>query len=358
MNFDLSEEQELLQSTVRQFLDNECPLPQVRAIFEGETGHDPALWKGMAEMGLAGLTVPEAYGGAGLEMIDLALVTEILGYCGAPGPFFGHALATLALNLAGSEEQKRAHLPRLASGEALGSVALGEPGGAWQPDQWTLQPGETLTGTKINVPYASLADLIVVGVAGGGLAIVERGAQGLSIADIEGVDRSRRIGAVIFQSTPCETLPHGQTAAPRLRDAGLVLLAADAFGVGTKLVDLCVEYAKNREQFGVTIGHFQALKHQLADMAVEIEPARGLYWYAAHAFDQVPEDAERTAALAKAHLSERAMHIARNSVEAHGGIGFTWECDVQIWFKRAMFDRAFLGTPSVHRERAARLAGW
>ena len=121
---------------------------------------------------------------------------------------------------------------------------------------------------------------------------------------------------------------------------------------------MSVAYAKEREQFGVTIGHFQALKHQLANMALEIEPARGLYWYAAHAFDHIREEAERAAALAKAHITDRAMQIARDAVEVHGGIGFTWECDVQIWFKRAIFDRAFLGIPSLHRERAAQLAGW
>jgi alkylation response protein AidB-like acyl-CoA dehydrogenase len=153
-------------------------------------------------------------------------------------------------------------------------------------------------------------------------------------------------------------LPEGKAAAPRVRDAGLCLLAADAFGTGKRLVDMSVAYAKEREQFGVTIGHFQALKHQLANMALEIEPARGLYWYAAHAFDHLREEAERAAALAKAHITDRAMQIARDAVEVHGGIGFTWECDVQIWFKRAIFDRAFLGIPSLHRERAAQLAGW
>ena len=121
---------------------------------------------------------------------------------------------------------------------------------------------------------------------------------------------------------------------------------------------MCTEYAKTREQFGVTIGHFQALKHQLASMAIEVEPARGLYWYAAHAFDHVPEEAERYAALAKAHVTDLYLQVARDSVEAHGGIGFTWECDVQIWFKRAMFDRAFLGLPQLHRERSAQLADW
>jgi alkylation response protein AidB-like acyl-CoA dehydrogenase len=147
-------------------------------------------------------------------------------------------------------------------------------------------------------------------------------------------------------------------ASARVRDAGLVLLAADAFGGAQRLLEMSVEYAKTRQQFGVTIGSFQGLKHQLANLAVEIEPARGLYWYAAHAFDHVREESERTAALAKAHLTHVYMQAARDSVEAHGGIGFTWECDVQIYFKRAMFDRAFLGTPATHRERAAALAGW
>jgi alkylation response protein AidB-like acyl-CoA dehydrogenase len=358
VNFDVSEEQQLLQETIKQFLANECPPTRLREIFESDTGHDPALWKGLVEMGIAGLSIPEAYGGAGLEMIDLALAAETLGYGGAPGPFFGHALASLAIELGGSDTQKERWLPRLATGEAVGSIALGEGNGAWSPDQWTLAAGDRLSGAKSYVPFGSLADLLVVGVSGGGLALVENTAEGIALEAIEGADRSRRLDDVRFEGTPCEPLEDGVAAAPRVRDAALVLLAADAFGAGTRLVDLCVEFAKTREQFGVTIGHFQALKHQLANMAVEIEPARGLFWYAAHAFDHLPEESERTAALAKAHITDRTMQIARDAVEAHGGIGFTWECDVQIWFKRAMFDRAFLGTPSVHRERVAQLAGW
>jgi alkylation response protein AidB-like acyl-CoA dehydrogenase len=358
VNFELSEEQQLLQQTVRQFLENECPAAKLRAVFEGETGFDPSLWKGMVEMGLAGLHLPESFGGAGLEMIDLALVSETLGWGAAPGPFLGHALAGLAILLAGSDEQKQRWLPRLAGGDAIATVAFDEAGSLWQPEEWALPAGRGLSGTKLNVPFASLADVFVVGLAGGALALVEKSASGIEIRSMEGVDRGRRIDRVVFDGTPAEALPEGAEASARVRDAGLVLLAADAFGTGARLLDMCVQYAKTREQFGVTIGHFQALKHQLANMALEIEPARALYWYAAHAFDHIPKQAPRSAALAKAHLGDRAMQIARDSVEAHGGIGFTWECDVQIWFKRAMFDRAFLGTPSVHRERAAKLAGW
>jgi alkylation response protein AidB-like acyl-CoA dehydrogenase len=200
--------------------------------------------------------------------------------------------------------------------------------------------------------------VIVVGVAGGGLALVDKSAGGVETTPFAGVDRTRRLDGVRFAAAACEPLASGEGVAERVRDAGLVLLAADAFGGASRLVETSVAYAKTREQFGVTIGHFQALKHQLANMALEVEPARALHWYAGHAFDRATEDAPRMAALAKAHLADRFVHVAREAVEAHGGIGFTWECDVQIWFKRALFDRAFLGDPSVHRERAARLAGW
>jgi alkylation response protein AidB-like acyl-CoA dehydrogenase len=155
-----------------------------------------------------------------------------------------------------------------------------------------------------------------------------------------------------------EPLPGGGEAACRVRDVGLVLLAADAFGGASRLVEMSVEYAKTRVQFDVPIGQFQAVKHKLADMATDVEPARGLYWYAAHAIDRLPAESERAAALAKAHLTDRYLQVAREAVEVHGGIGFTWECDVQIWFKRAMFDRAYLGPPEGHRDRAAALAGW
>ncbi len=358
MNFDISEEQELLQDTIRQFMANECPTTHLREVFESETGFDATLWKGMAELGLVGLHLDDEYGGAGLEIIDLALVAESLGYGGAPGPFLGHVLAGLAIQLAGSDAQKQTWLPSLATGDAIGTVALGEVGGGWQPEEWTLAAGSTLSGVKLNVPYASIAEVIVVGVEGGGLVLVEKGASGVEIQPIEGVDRARRIDAVTFESTPCEALPEGAAQSGRVRDAALVLLAADAFGSGSRLVDMSVAYAKTREQFGVTIEHFQAVKHQLANMAVELEPSRGLFWYAAHAFDHVQDESQRAAALAKAHISDRVMQIARDSVEAHGGIGFTWECDVQLWFKRSMFNRAFLGTPSVHRERAAQMGGW
>ena len=358
MNFDVSAEQELLQGVIREFLEREWPPRATREVIESDTGFDPGLWKGLVELGVTGTQIEEEWGGAGLELLDLALVAEALGYGGVPGPFLGHVLAAMAIQLAGSADQRRSWLPRLAAGDAIGTVAFAEEGGAWQPNEWKLGAGDSLTGTKLHVPFASVADVLVVGTAGGGFVLVERDAAGMSVEASEGVDRSRRIDNVTFDATPCEVLPDAVGAAPRVRDAALVLLAADAFGCGSRLVEMSVDYAKAREQFGVTIGHFQAVKHQLATMAVELEPSRALFWYAAHAFDDLPDERERTATLAKAHITDRVMQIARDAVEAHGGIGFTWECDVQLWFKRAMFDRAFLGAPDVHRERAAGLAGW
>jgi alkylation response protein AidB-like acyl-CoA dehydrogenase len=358
MHFGLTEEQQLLQETLRSFVATECPPTRVRELFEAGSGRDPALWKGLAEMGVTGLVVPEAHGGAGLELLELALVAEQLGAGAVPAPLFGHALASLAISLAGSDAQKRRWLPALASGEQLGSVALAEPGDLWQPEQWRLRADAgKLSGRKRHVPQCADADVVVVGTAGGGLALVSRGA-GVRIEEQPGIDRTRPVATLVFENAACDPLPDGVQASARVRDAALVLLAADAFGAGWQLVKITTDYAKARQQFGQPIAQFQSVKHQLADMATALEPAHGLFWYAAHAWDHLPAEAPRSAAIAKHHLTDRAADVARAAVELHGGLGFTWECDVQIWFKRVLFDRAFLGAPAEHRARCASLGGW
>ncbi|MAE94454.1 MAG: acyl-CoA dehydrogenase family protein [Planctomycetota bacterium] len=357
MDFSLSEEQELLQDTVRSYTANECPPPRVREVFDGESGHDADLWKGLVEMGLAGLAVPEAHGGAGLGLLDSALVCEVLGAGAVPAPFLGHTLAVLALRLGGSAPQQERWLPALASGDRLGTVALGEAGGAWAPEEWTLSlQGERADGAKTRVPAGPEAGLVVVGGAGGALGLVDASAGGLRWSAEDSLDRGRRLYALELEEVPIETLAPGTGA--RVRDAALVLLAADAFGAGTRLVRMAVDYAQARQQFGQPIAAFQAVKHQLANMALDIDPTRGLFWYAAHAFDHLPEESARAAALAKAHITDRAMQVARDAIEIHGGIGMTWECDAQIWFKRALFDRQWAGTPDTHRARLADLGGW
>ncbi len=357
MDFALSEEQELLQETVRSFAENECPAPKVREVFDGDSGSDPALWKGLLEMGLGGLLIPESYGGAGLELLESALVSEELGRGAVPVPFLGHTLASLALVQGGSETQKERWLPRLASGDTLGTVALGETTGGWDPSRWTaLVADGAARGVKTLVPAGPEAGLVVVGGRGGRLALVDATSDGVRWSETDTLDRGRRLFELTLDGAAAEPLAPG--TGERLRDAGLVLLAADAFGAGHRLVRMSVEYATTREQFGRAIGSFQAVKHQLADMALDVDPTRGLYWYAAHAFDHLPAESARAAALAKAHITDRVMDTARAAIEIHGGIGMTWECDAQIWFKRALFDRQYLGTPETHRERIATLGNW
>jgi alkylation response protein AidB-like acyl-CoA dehydrogenase len=361
MDFSLTDEQELLQETVRTFVEKECPPKLVRAIFDaeqaGEREGERALWRGLADLGVAGLVVPERHGGAGLELLELALVSEELGRGALPAPFLGHALATLALAHGGSEAQKSRWLPLLASGDALASVALAEAGGAWLPETWRARAADgRLHGEKELVPGAEGAALLVVGVAGGELALVETSGPGVALAPERALDRGRPLSRVSLAGAPCDWLAPGTAA--RVVDAGLVLLAADAFGAAHRLVRMTADYVQTRQQFGRSLASFQAVKHQLADMALEVDPTRGLWWYAAHAFDHDVANASRAAAIAKAHVTDRAQQVARDAVEAHGGVGFTWECDVQIWFKRVMFDRLWLGAPMLHRERAAQLAGW
>jgi len=356
MDFSLSEEQELLQHTVRSFVAKESPPQTVRAIFDGERAQALALWKGLAEIGVSGLVVPESHGGAGLELLELALVAEELGRGAVPVPFLGHALATLALARGGSDAQRAKWLPRLAAVDARATVALAEAGSRWLPAQWSVELATgRIRGEKTLVPEAEGAELFVVGCRGGALALVEAG-PGVRITPEPTLDRGRPLARVAFEGAAAETLAPG--GAERLIDAASVLLAADAFGAAHQLVRTTAAYVSTRRQFGQPLAQFQAVKHQLANMALEVDPTRGLWWYAAHAFDHAPTDAPRAAALAKAHITDRAQQVARDAVEAHGGIGFTWESDVHIWFKRVMFDRLWLGAPELHRERFARREGW
>ncbi len=359
MDFGLSEEQVLLQETIRGFAENECPTMRLRELFDEGSGHEPALWSALVEMGVAGLIVPEEYGGAGMELLDLALVAEVLGETALPVPFLGHSLAILGVKLMGNENQRSSILPILAQGFEIATVALQESDQGWSARDWTVKAdGDRISGVKTIVVHANLADRMLVGLQGGSLAWVDTKAEGVVIQEVSGVDRTRPFATVTFNAARAEILNGGTGSAVRLTDAAAVLLAADAFGAAIKLIDLDVAYAQTREQFGQPIGQFQAIKHTIARIGTDLETARGLWWYAAYALDHLPKEASHASSIAKAHISERAMNAARETVELHGGYGFTWECEVQMWFKRIMFDRSFLGTPEQHRERCAELAGW
>jgi alkylation response protein AidB-like acyl-CoA dehydrogenase len=362
MDFGLSEDQLLLKDTVKRFLAERCPTTRVREIMESPSGHDETLWQGLAELGVAGIVVPEEHGGLGHELLDLALVAEELGYAATPGPFLGSAMATVALVEGAEASLQERWLPRLASGETIGTVAFGEDGGEWHPAHLTASvTGGRLSGRKPLVPYAGVASLMIVAARDGdgpGLWLVEREVPGVEITPLAGNDLTRRLHAVSFDGAPAVPLAANRAAAGRTLDAGLILLAADAYGGARRCLEMTSTYALQREQFGQPIGAFQAVKHQLADMAAEIEPSLALVWYAAHAFDRIRGQSERHAAIVKAHMSDLYDRVTRDATELHGGIGFTWEFDLHLWFRRALFDRSFLGTASYHRARAADLAGW
>ncbi|MDB5425401.1 MAG: hypothetical protein JWQ29_2817 [Phenylobacterium sp.] len=352
MKFHLSPDQEALQDTVLRTIERVCPPARRRELLEAGTDHDPASWTALMDAGLGGLLIPEDFGGTALGLEAAALALEVVGRTATPGPYLGHLLAGWAIAQSDDDALKSDWLPKLATGEAIGAVALD----AWTPDAWRLEAtAGKLSGEVGLVPGAAQADVLIVGVQGG-LAVVDA-TQGVTVAALEGIDPTRQLCKVTFAGAPAAFVA-SNSIGQRLVDAGLVLMAADALGGAEQCLTMSVAYAKQREQFGVVIGRFQALKHQLANMALEVEPARALVWYAAYAWDLSLPDASRVAAHAKAHLCDRFVSVARAAVQAHGGIGYTWDYDLQIWFKRSLFDRAFLGAPSLHRERAAALGGW
>lgn len=356
MRFHPTEEQLAMQASVRGTLADTFSAQRLREFIDTDLDHDAESWSALMALGLGGLTIPEAEGGSGLGLVDAALVLEVLGERAAAGPFAQHLVAGLALSLSENEAARRQWLPHIVAGKTIATLALG---GEWLPESWDVAVEDgALSGTVPFVPAGCSAGVYVVGTSGGGLALVAAG-ETVSGEPLNSSDRTRSLAAVTFDRAPAALLfEPGHAAVARLFDAALVLTAADALGAAHHCVDLSVSYALERQQFGQVIGRFQALKHQLATMALEVEPARALVWYAAHAWDARLSDAARAAALAKAHLADRLVSVTRAAIAAHGGIGYTWEYLLHAWFRRALFDRAYLGGPATHRARAADLAGW
>jgi alkylation response protein AidB-like acyl-CoA dehydrogenase len=347
VDFDLSEQQRLLEQSIDSFVAGSFPLSRVRDWYDRE----PGALDDLDALGLCEILIPEEYGGAGGTILDVALAAERLGAGATPGPFLGRVLAAYAIAVAGSDEQRARWLPALASGERRATIAIGEPGDRWDLDSLRMG-GSRLVGEKSNVLVGDGVDLAVF-VLADGLAVVEFGVDGLTIVDTEVLDRTRPMASMVFDGPPHERLAGGVEAAGRVLDLGAVLLAADAYGGAARCLDLAVQYSLVREQFGTTIAHFQAIQHQLADMAVDVLPCRGMYWYAAHAMDHDNDDASGFASLAKAHITDRYLAAARRAIEVHGGIGYTWEADLHFFLRRAVFDRAYLGSSEMHRQRRA-----
>jgi alkylation response protein AidB-like acyl-CoA dehydrogenase len=363
VDFALSEEQQLLAATLRRFLEEKCPVTRVRALVAEEPGRDGGTWKELCELGVGGLLIPEDHGGSGLGLLDAAVAAESLAWGVAPGPFLGSAvMAPVALLAAGSAEQRARWLPQLATGACRIAVAANELVSR-RDGAGVERRGERLHGTALMVEGGPDADHVLVPTEGGAsLALVDVHAPGLTRIRLRTIDRTRGFAELRFEGTPAaEWLGAPGSAADasrRMLDAGRVALAADLLGASERALELAVAYALQRRQFDRVIGSFQAVKHLCAEMAAELEPARSLVWYAAHAFDAVPEEASLVASHAKALLSEVGPFVVRTATEVHGGIGFTDEQNLHYWFKRVGVDRQLLGSPEALREDAARLQGW
>lgn len=355
MYFDLTDEQKAIRDEVVGLLRDY--LPQDRLVPKFDAGAlDGPLWEALNGLGLGTVMVPAEAGGLELGLLTLAVVADALGEAAAAVPTINNALAAWLIAVAGNEAQRERWLSRLLAGETIAAFALAEPGGGWQFDDWRLS-GPVLNGAKAYVEWGMEAGLFIVGMDGGALGLVDGLGASVTRTPIDPVDRTRPLADIAFAGSAVEPIGADGLGA-RLADALLVLLAADACGAAGRALDLAVDYAKQRTQFDRLIGSFQGLKHQLANSTAEIAPCRPLHWYAAHAWDTVPEKRSYAASLAKAHITDVAVRVSRLAVEMHGGIGYTWEYPLHIFLKRAMFDREAMGLPTVHRARAANAAGW
>jgi alkylation response protein AidB-like acyl-CoA dehydrogenase len=354
VDFGLSDEQRLLQETVRRLLDEAYPTTRAREISNTETGQDPALQSALAELGVFGTLVPETYGGNGLSFLDAMLVAEELGRAAAPATFVATGvLAAIALRGCGQEPLCKEILPEIATGRTRFGVGLAESYAARDGAGVTLQRGR-LAGTALFALDAVGADRLLVHCAGG-LALVRADAPGVHVIPLDSVDRTRRIAELRFDAVEPSALVEGT---PRTLAAGRLALTFDMLGCCDRALELALRYAAERKQFGRVIGSFQAVKHMLAEIAAALEPARSLAWYSAHAFDHEPGDVERMAAFTKAHVAEVATEVLRKATEVHGGIGFTEQYDLHLWFRRVALSRPLLGGPELLREESARLRGW
>ena len=374
MNFGFTEEQELLRAEVRKFLDQNCPLEEVRKLAETPAGFAPELWRRMAELGWVGLTLPEAHGGVGLGWEDLVVVLEETGRTLFPSPLISCVLAGNAIARNGSAEQQKRWLPGLADGSRLGTFAHLEASDAQDPAAISLRgrrdgDGFVLEGEKLFVPDAATADLILVAFRSGdapdalSLAVVERSARGVTSERVPTMDETKRSGRVRFDGVrvaaadllgaPGGALP----ALARILDEGATAVTAEAVGAAEAVHHLTVGYARQRIQFDRPIGQFQGVKHPLAVAYVDIESWKSLCYYAAWALDASPDEAPLAVSRAKAYASDAFPRIGVEAIGLHGGIGYTWEYDAQLYLKRAKWLRPAFGDADFHFERVARLGG-
>jgi alkylation response protein AidB-like acyl-CoA dehydrogenase len=376
MNFGFNDEQELLRSTARKFFDNECPSTTVRTLMEAPEGMTPELWKKLAEQGWLGLIAPEEHGGMALGIVDLVVLLEEMGRAVVPGPFFSTVLlGGLAILEAGSDAQKKAWLPKICSGEARATLAWMEPSAELGAAGVTLPAaakgsGFTLNGTKLFVHDAHTADVIVVAARtssgqnpedGISLFLVPKGTPGLAVTLLPTMDQTRKLCEVTLTnvSVASEAIMGAPFAGwkplARVIDRATVGLCAEMCGGAQKVLDMTVEYAKIRQAFGRPIGSYQGVKHKAADMLVDVENSKSITYYAAWAMDEDVPEGPLAVSMAKAYVSDAYRRVSGAGIQLHGGIGFTWEHDLHLYFKRAKGSEFTFGDATWHRERVAQL---
>jgi alkylation response protein AidB-like acyl-CoA dehydrogenase len=375
VNFAFSEEQDQLRDAVRRFLDSKSPSSEVRRLMETSEGYDPAVWSQMAnELGLQSIHIPEEYGGQGFTFVELAIVLEEMGRVLLCAPYFSSiVLAADAIMNAGTDAEKKDLLPGIASGETIATLAFTEPNGRWDASGIEMVAegsGEsyTLSGTKMFVIDGHIANLLVVaartegtsGEDGISLFAVDGDASGITRTQLSTMDQTRKQAKLEFDGVSARPIGTPASAWPafsKTLDQAAVGLANEMVGGAQKVLEMSVEYAKVRVQFGRPIGSFQAIKHKCADMLLEVESGKSAAYYAAWAAAEDNDELPVAASLAKAYCSDAYFHAAAENIQIHGGIGFTWEHDAHLYFKRAKSSEILLGDATYHRELLAQRIG-
>jgi len=366
----VSAEQEELRASVRRFLADRAPISAVRELMETTDGLDAGVWRQAGEqLGLQGIAVPEEYGGAGFSFAEQAIVLEELGAALYSGPYLASAvLAATALLASTDEDARKAYLPGLASGEVIATLAFTEEDGSWEPEAIRLTAvsgpdGWRLDGRKSFVLDGHTANLVlVVARTGDGLSLfaVPGDASGLTRTALPTLDQTRKLARLDFTAVPATLIGavgDGAAVLSHVLDIAAIAQAAEQLGGAQRALDMAVEYAKVRHQFGRPIGSFQAIKHRCADLLLEVESLRSAVQYAAAAVAEGSAEVPVVASLVKAYASDVYFHVAAENIQIHGGIGFTWEHDAHLYFKRAKASELFLGDASYHREHLATRIG-
>ena len=375
VDFAFSEEQDQLRDAVRRFLEAKSPSAEVRRLMETDEGYDPAVWSQMAgELGLQSLHIPEEYGGQGFTWVELGIVLEEMGAALLCAPYFSTVvLGASAIMNGATPEQQADLLPGIASGETIAALAITEPNGKWDAsgiEMIASGSGDavTLDGTKSYVIDGHIANLIIVvartagstGTDSVGLYAVDGDAAGLTRTQLATLDQTRKQAKLDFAGVPARALGDAGNAwgaVEKTLQHASVGLCNEMVGGAQKVLDMSVEYAKVRVQFGRPIGSFQAIKHKCADMLLEVESAKSAAYYAAGTTAEDTDELPVIASLAKAYCSDAYFHAAAENIQIHGGIGFTWEHDAHLYFKRAKSSEILLGDATYHRERLAQRIG-